>query len=99
MKTWRARLRFRRQFEQRGDALASLLNRRIDALADDDQSRSEIIEAMATAAGISPSTVTQILRAEIGCPPRDRLADFAEALDISLNSLLAAGRRDGCEYE
>lgn len=83
----------------KGERLAAVLNRRIDDIADDDEERSEIIDAMAEAAGIARSTVNQILRGSINCPPLDRLAGFARVLRISQESLVSAAEQDGCEYD
>ena len=60
----------------------------------------DAIARMARAAGITPSTVTQILRAEIDLPPLDRLRGFAQALDgVSLVELIDAVVRDGANRE
>lgn len=88
----------------RGERLAALLNRLIDAQIpddadDEDAERARIIGEMAEAAGISASTVQQILDGEINCPPLDRLEGFARVLDSSLERLRSAAERDGCEYE
>jgi transcriptional regulator with XRE-family HTH domain len=70
--------------------LADRLNRLLDQLSDGDaEARSELIDRMASAAGISRSTVSQILRAEIEIPPEDRLRGFAEVLGVSLESLMS----------
>ena len=55
--------------------------------------RAEIIASMAAAAGISASTVEQILRGEIELPPRERLAGFAEALGIDPALLIEAANQ------
>ena len=60
--------------------------------------RAEIIASMAAAAGISASTVEQILRGEIELPPRERLAGFAEALGIDPALLIEAANQDGADY-
>ncbi len=83
----------------KGQSLAALLNRRIDQLVDDDTTRADIIAQMAQAAGIEPGTVNQILNGSINCPPIDRLEGFAEVLGMSINTLVTAAERDGCEYE
>ncbi len=70
--------------------LADRLNRLLDQRSDGDaEARSELIDRMASAAGISRSTVSQILRAEIEIPPEDRLRGFAEVLGVSLESLMS----------
>ena len=81
--------------ERRGRFLAAELNRLVDAA----DNRETAIAAMARAAGISPSTVSQILRAEIDIPPLGRLRGFARALGVSLASLQRAAERDGASYE
>ncbi len=85
--------------ELRGRSLAALLNRIINAAATDSRPRADIIAAMGRASNISASTVGQILNASIICPPIARLTGFADVLDVSLGRLIAAGNRDGCEYE
>lgn len=82
-----------------GERLAALLNREIDDQATEERPRADIIEEMATAAGISAGTVNQILNASINCPPLNRLEGFAEVLNVSQDSLIEAGNADGCDYE
>lgn len=81
-----------------GTSLAASLNERIDELVTDDRSRSDIIEEMASAAGITAGTVNQILNAEINCPPLNRLEGFAQVLDVSVDSLVRQAEEDGCQY-
>jgi len=91
----------------KGTALAAALNRRIDAMADgDSDERQAIIRRMAANSGsargfgrISVSTVNQILRGDINCPPLVRLEGFAETLNVSVASLRSAAERDGCNYD
>ena len=78
--------------ESRGASLVALLERFLPA---DGAERTAAVERMASAAGISASTVGQILRAEITCPPDQRLRGFAEALGVPVADLLAAAGRDG----
>lgn len=81
-----------------GASLASLLNARIDELETDDTPRSQIIEDMASEAGISAGTVNSILDQTINCPPLERLQGFSSALDISESSIVSAAENDGCVY-
>ena len=78
----------------RGDSLAARLNELIGA---DD--RSGTIDRMASAAGIDSSTVNQILNGSINCPPMNRLEGFARTLSVSVDNLIEAAGRDGCNYE
>jgi signal peptide peptidase SppA len=79
--------------------LSDLLNRLIDERAgDDEDARQRLIGRMASEAGISESTVGQILRGEIACPPLRRLAGFARALNVPVSRLRRAAESDGCEY-
>ena len=80
--------------ETRGAALVRLLEDRLPA---DGADRGAAIERMASAAGISVSTVGQILRAEIDCPPDERLRGFAAALGIGPDELARAVATDGCQ--
>lgn len=81
--------------EGRGQALAARLERAISA---QDGDRDAVLSAMGTAAGIAPATVSQILRADIDCPPLARLRGFARALGVPVGELVAAAERDGCQY-
>lgn len=81
-----------------GRELANLLEDAIDAAASEDNPRADVVAAMASAAGISASTVNQILDGDIDCPPLDRLEGFAQALDVSLDSIISAAESDGCSY-
>lgn len=64
--------------------LSRLLNRLID---DAEGERSDIIDSMASEAGIERGTVNQILIGEISRPPDRRLRGFARALDVSFETL------------
>ena len=79
--------------ESRGAALVGLLESRLPA---DGAERTAAIERMARTAGITASTVGQILRAEIDCPPDQRLRGFATALGISQDAIMRAVGADGC---
>ena len=83
---------------QKGAGLSRLLNDLIDGMVNDDRSRADIIESVASAGGIEPGTVNQILRGDIDCPPLDRLEGFAEALGVSMSRIISAAESDGCEY-
>lgn len=60
--------------------------------------RAEATAKLASAAGIEPDTVNEILAGSIMCPPMDRLEGFARALGVSVDSLVMAAKRDGCRY-
>ena len=76
--------------DARGAALVAVLE---DSLEGRD--REALIERMAGEAGITPSTVTQILRQEINAPPLERLEGFARALGVRLEALIDAVVTDG----
>jgi len=82
--------------ESRGQSLAGTLNTLIDGSSRD---RSDVIAAMASAAGIAVDTVQNILSADINCPPLARLEGFAKALNVTLSRLQSAAEKDGCEYD
>ncbi len=84
---------------RKGSELVRVLNAGIEALEGDERSRSDIVDLMGKAAGISAGTVNQILNNSIDCPPLRRLEGFALALDVSESSLVEAAEEDGCEYE
>ena len=84
--------------EHRGAALVALLESNLPG--EDDSERPERIAAMATAAGIDPSTVQQILAGTIDNPPADRLRGFADSLEgVSYDALVAAVVADGANPE
>lgn len=87
-----------RSTPQGGTRLAGVLNNRIDALTDEDTSRSEIIAEMAREAGIREDTVNQILNGSIDCPPLNRLASFSQALEMPLAELRSAAAADGVDF-
>lgn len=68
-------------------ALADRLNSLLESRSDDTDERSDLIDRMASAAGIDRSTLLQILRGDIETPPDERLRGFAEALGVSFDSL------------
>ncbi len=84
--------------QKRGEALGALLDELIDNAAGDD-GREGVMARMGRAAGISASTVGQIVNGSIECPPLTRLEGFARVLNVSVGRLISAAERDGCEYE
>lgn len=83
--------------EKRGEVLGNALSDAVDAMVTDDLPRADIIQQLADAAGIEPSTVNQILSGSIQCPPVDRVTAFAGVLGISVSSLADAAVQDGCD--
>jgi len=82
----------------KGERLSAALNRSIDSMATGDTTRGDIIDRMGNAAGISSSTVSQILNGSIVCPPLARLRSFARVLNIGLSAMTTAATGDGCDY-
>lgn len=81
-----------------GTQLASTMNTDIDSMVTESTGRGEILSRVASAGGISVSTLNQILNATIECPPIERLQGFAEVLPGSTSKYQSAAERDGCEY-
>lgn len=81
----------------KGDALSSFLNGRIDSMVNDSRSRSDIVQQVATRAGLTPSTINQILNGSINCPTSRPVAAFAAILSVGRNTIIERMRRDGCE--
>ncbi len=72
-------------------SLVRALEAEIDRQANGDSGkRADILKRMASAAGISVSTVQQILRNEIETPPEQRLRGFARTLGLSFDRLAKA---------
>lgn len=86
--------RCRGGLEGRGEQLAAVLNAAIP-----DSDRADLVGRLATAAGISESTVNQILSAQVNAPPLRRLRGFARVLGIPLARLVAAAEQDGGQYD
>jgi HK97 family phage prohead protease len=84
--------------ETRGANLAAELDGLIEDLVDDDTTKGEVLDDLGSAAGISGSTVSQILAGEIDCPPLNRLEGFANFLGVSVDRLVSAAEADGCDY-
>ncbi len=82
-----------------GRQLASLLNRLIEERESEELPRSEIISRMGSEADLDDDTVRRILRAEIDCPPPERLRGFARALNVPVSQIEQAARQDGCQME
>ena len=80
---------------KKGETLSNFINRAVNGMSAD---RADIIERLGRSAGISASTVNQILSASIDCPPQSRLAGFARVLPVSLTALINAAEADGCDY-
>ena len=55
-------------------------------------------EDLANAAGVSTSTMGQILAGSIDCPPIERLEGLADRLNVSRQRLVTAAESDGCDY-
>ncbi|MFB9148750.1 hypothetical protein [Roseovarius ramblicola] len=68
--------------------LSRRLNARLDERAEDAAARSDLVERMATEAGIERGTVLQILRGEIATPPEERLRGFAKVLGLKADDLI-----------
>lgn len=82
--------------EARGEVLGGVLS---EMLPRDPVDRAATVSRLAEAAGISESTVQQILRGEIQAPPIERLEAFARVLRVPLDRLVAAAEQDGGTYE
>lgn len=61
--------------------------------------RAAAIARMADAAGISESTVNQILSGSIECPPENRVAGLASVSGVSMRDVRMALRQDGCRRD
>lgn len=90
----------------KGESLGRFINNRINEMAgDDEEERQAIIARLARESGrargagtITVSTVNQILRGEVNCPPLTRLEGFAKVLGVSVTAIRRAAERDGCDY-
>ena len=79
----------------KGSNLVSILNDKIDEMtSDDDVSRADVVQRLASAARITTDTVNAILNQEINQPPMNRLRAFAKVLNVSLDKLEGATEDD-----
>lgn len=85
------RIRKARGKEYRGEKLGNLIADLAEAA---DITHQEIGEV----AGISASTVGQIISGSIICPPMKRLEGIAKALGVSTSRLVTVAEADGCDY-
>ena len=81
-----------------GTSLGSFLNAAIEEMISEEMQRSEIIENIASAAGVSTGTINQILNGSINCPPIERLEGFASVLNLSIELIIESAAADSCEY-
>lgn len=81
-----------------GPGLNGVLLALVARATGEERSRSDVIQEMAEAAGITTSTVYDHLTDAIACPPRERLEGFADVLGTSADRLIDLAEADGCEY-
>ena len=74
--------------------LSAELNDQIDEIG----KRSEVISDMASASGLSESSVEAILDGDASELTRDALEGFSYALESDVGDLVAAANQDGCKY-
>ena len=74
--------------------LSAELNDQIDEIG----KRSEVISDMASASGLSESSVEAILDGDASELTRDALEGFSYALESNVGDLVAAANQDGCKY-
>ena len=82
-----------------GVQLGNLIVTELESRDLTEEERLDLVDRLANEAGISESTMGQIIRGEIECPPFERLQGISEVLSISLESLVSAGEGDGCNYD
>jgi len=84
----------------RGKSLGAAIDRLAESKASSgNMTKEDVYAAAGSRAGISSSTVKQIVNGQIVCPPRDRLEGLARYFGVSVDSLVSSARKDGCEYE
>jgi hypothetical protein len=80
----------------KGKSLSAFLS---VALPEDVTSRSMAMRKIAKSADISLSTMHMLVAGKMNCPTRKTLEIFADCLDVPVDRLISAAKRDGCEYE
>ena len=69
-----------------------------EVLSGSDKSRSDVVEEIATAAGVETSTVNDILTGNIEAPPEERLQGFSDVLSVSMEDMMEAMGEDAPEF-
>lgn len=68
------------------------------AIPPDAAKRRFVLRKMAARAETSLTTVHMLLAGKLNCPTKKTLEKFAECLDVPVERLIAAAKRDGCHY-
>lgn len=77
------------------DKLNNLIKKKADK---SNKSTADIRRDMGEKAGIDKDTVDNIITRGIKCPPIERLKGFAQALDVSEDTIINLFKDDGCNY-
>lgn len=80
----------------KGKSLSALLQ---VALPEDVSRRSFVMRKMAKSAEVSLATIHMLVGGKLNCPTRKMLETFSECLDVPMERLISAAKRDGCDYE
>lgn len=81
-------------FKDNGRKLGIMLKGLVDKAVTDTRSRGDVLDAMASAAGISRATLSEIMSGEINKPPLRRLRGFARVLGVSVQRLVRTAAND-----
>lgn len=68
------------------------------ALPEDTDQRSILLRKMAKQADVSLATLHLLVGGKMNCPTRKALEVLADCLEVPVDRLISAAKRDGCEY-
>jgi hypothetical protein len=86
------------QLRLNGKRLAGVLNQVISERSESDSERSDLIERLATAAGITTAQVQEILDEQVDFPPAPWINAFAAVLEVPDFMLAYAASDDGSDF-
>jgi transcriptional regulator with XRE-family HTH domain len=69
-----------------------------EMLSGSDKSRSDVVEEIATAAGVETSTVNDILAGNVEAPSEEQLQGFSDVLGVSMDEMMEAMGEDAPEF-
>lgn len=78
--------------------LAAKLEEILGQRAENEQARTDLIYALASAAGVESFVVSDLLSGVAMCPTAEQLEAFASTLNVDVNELRSAAESDGCEF-
>lgn len=83
---------------QKGDTIGDILQKALDLAASRQRSRQQAMKDAANRAGVTMEAFRQWLSGDVQCPDEGALRKATRELPVQEETLLMAGRADGCDY-